>query len=283
MASASPTPIAGRPLNFLIAGLDGYKVNGSASDRADTVIVAHVPADRSRLYLITIPRDTWVDDGSGRQVKLATTYSSGGFPELARVVGAMTGLTFDGAATVGLSALSGLTDAIGGVDFCVDYPVTSSHTGQRFNKGCRHFTGSQATDYLRERINYVNIPPTDPSKGYGAIIRDRHQVDYLRAVLTKLTSGGILTDPTKLAGLIGSAGTGLIVDTQGRSPLEMATQLRPALRDVVGLATPFGGNVTHDGLTGLASPPEAAQLFAAVRTDALTTWFTAHPDVTMPH
>lgn len=284
LASANPAPLKGRPLNFLIAGLDDAGVaRGSTGDSVDTVMVAHVPADRSRLYLITIPRDTWVDDGSGNQVKLNRTYAAGGFPELARTVGAMTGLAFDGAATIGLSGLSRLTDAIGGVDFCVEFTVTSSHTGQRFNAGCRHFTGPQATDYLRERRNFVDVPVADPANGFGAIIRDRHQVDYLRAVLAKLNAGGTLTDAAKLAGLLGMGGTGLVVDTHGVPPLDMATELRPATHDVVGIGTPFGESVNHDGFAGLDSPPEAAQLFAAVHDDQLKSWLNTHPDVLMPH
>jgi LCP family protein required for cell wall assembly len=282
LASSNPAPLKGRPLNFLIAGLDDSSLVGSTSDHVDTVIVAHVPADRSRLYLITIPRDTWVDDGSGKQLKLDDTYSTGGFPELARAVGAMTGLTFDGAATIGLSGLSRLTDAIGGVDFCVDFTVTSTHTGQRFTAGCHHFTGAQATDYLRERRNFTNVPATDPAGPFGAIIRDRHQVDYLRAVLAKLTEDSTLTDAAKLARLLGTAGTGLVVDTHGVPPLTMATELRPAIHDVVGLAAPFGTNVMHDGFIGWASPPEAGQLFIAVQTDQLASWLTTHPDVLDP-
>jgi len=284
LASTNPAPLKGRPLNYLIAGLDDFGLaEGSTTDSADTVMVAHVPADRSRLYLITIPRDTWVDDGSGKQLKLNRAYAAGGFAELARAVGGMTGLTFDGAATIGLSGLSRLTDAIGGVDFCVDYPAVSSHTGQRFDAGCRHFTGAQATDYLRERINFSNVPAADPAKGFGAIVRDRHQVDYLRAVLTKLTADSTLTDATKLARLLGMSGTGLVVDTHGVPPLEVATEVRPAMHDVVGIGAPFGEIVNHDGFSGFASPPEAAQLFAAVRTDQLRSWLTAHPDVLMPH
>jgi len=98
-----------------------------------------------------------------------------------------------------------------------------------------------------------------------------------------LTADSTLTDATKLARLLGMSGTGLVVDTHGVPPLEVATEVRPAMHDVVGIGAPPGEIVNHDGYLGFASPPEAAQLFAAVQTDQLRSWLTAHPDVLMPH
>ncbi len=271
----APTALAGRPLNFLIAGLDDGQFH-MGLDRSDAIIVAHVPADRRHIYLITIPRDLEVKDKTNKPMKINSAYALGGFAELSRVVSELTGLTFDGAATVGLSGMSALTDAIGGVDFCVKEAAISFHTGHRFDPGCYHFTGAQARDYLRQRMNFPGAPTEPPAYRYGAILRDEHQVAYLGAVIEKLASDSALSDPSKLTALIGLAGTGLHLDTRGLSPLDVATELRPAGRDVVGIAMPVT-DVAHRENTGaLNTTAETARLFAAVRADDLDRWAAAH-------
>src|SRR6185503_16741071 len=54
-----PGRLDGRPLNFLLLGLD-HRIGSRDMVRSDAIILAHVPADRSGLYLITIPRDLWL-------------------------------------------------------------------------------------------------------------------------------------------------------------------------------------------------------------------------------
>ena len=71
-AAAEPVdPSAGRPLNILILGSD---VRSGDSDidnagesgevggmRADTTMIMHISADRSRVDIVSVPRDTLVD------------------------------------------------------------------------------------------------------------------------------------------------------------------------------------------------------------------------------
>src|SRR5450756_636388 len=60
-------PNAGRDLNILLLGSDNRNgENGNIGGRvatgmrSDTTIIMHVSADRSRIELVSIPRDTWV-------------------------------------------------------------------------------------------------------------------------------------------------------------------------------------------------------------------------------
>jgi LCP family protein required for cell wall assembly len=283
--AAAATALDG-PLNFLLLGLDDSATAG-ARDSADTIIVAHVPADRSRVYLITIPRDTWVDNGPGQpQIKLNRTYALGGFPQLAAAVTGLTGLSFDGAATVDLVGLGKLTDALGGVDFCVDYKVTSIHTGHSFVPGCRHFDGADATDYLRQRTDIAGVPPTDPSAGFGALLRDRHQVAYLRAVLKKATAAQLLADPVHLNTILAAAGSALVVDTRDRKVSDVLREVAPALPDTVGIAAPPGDNVQHTDsgsgpVSGFEPTADGRAFFAAVKADQVAGWLAAHPSALM--
>src|SRR5690606_13051150 len=60
-------PNAGTPVNILVLGSDTREGNsGVASDdvdgqRSDTTIVMHISADRQRVELVSIPRDSLVD------------------------------------------------------------------------------------------------------------------------------------------------------------------------------------------------------------------------------
>jgi len=273
-------------LNFLLVGLDDSATAGTR-DSADTIIVAHLPADRRRLYLITIPRDTWVDNGAGHpQIKLDRTYALGGFPQLAAAVTGLTGLSFDGAATVDLVGLGKLTDALGGVDLCVDYRVTSIHTGHSFVPGCYHFDGASATDYLRQRTDFAGVPPTDPANGFGALVRDRHQVTYLRAVLKKAMGADLVTDLVHLNTILAAAGSALVVDAGRRTVAELAREVGPALHDTIGVAAPPGDNVRHTDdpqgpAVGFAPTADSRSLYAAVKADQIAGWLASHPNAVM--
>jgi LCP family protein required for cell wall assembly len=284
----SPGPFDGQALNVLIAGTDDASLapgstvaNGSgATDGADTIIVAHVPADRSALYLVTIERDTFVENGAGKPpIKLSDAYRQGGFARLADAVTGLTGLHFDAGVKVDLAALGALTDAVGGVHLCVELAVTSIHTGHTFPVGCYNFTGAQAIDYLRQRKDFVGVPPDLGAAGYGGIIRDRHQVQYLRALMAQVDIGS-LTNPTRLTGLLQAAGKGLAVDLGAHKAADWLAAVGPALSNVVGVTTPEG-NVSQAGAAGMSISDDGRAMFAAVRSEQLGPWLTGHPAAVM--
>lgn len=82
---------AGRALNFLVAGVDRLPSwSADTLTRTDAIILAHVPADRSAVYLITIPRDLEVAipaypeaNFMGMRTKINAAYAFGGFALLA--------------------------------------------------------------------------------------------------------------------------------------------------------------------------------------------------------
>src|SRR5262245_6867445 len=73
-----PPPTHGEELNILLAGADngpGPSISDdvaagtwkSGEHRSDTIMILHIPADRENAYLVSIPRDSYVDiyDESG--------------------------------------------------------------------------------------------------------------------------------------------------------------------------------------------------------------------------
>src|SRR4029079_8691398 len=80
-------------------------------------------------------------------------------------------------------------------------------TPQVYEPGCQHLAAWQALDYVRQR---ELIPDGD----YG---RQRHQQQFLRAVMKEGTSTGVLNNPLKLDAVLRSAGQAVTFDGGGVS------------------------------------------------------------------
>lgn len=274
MAPASTVP--DRALNFLVLGLDQWS-NGKAH-LADSVIIVHVPRDRSQAYLIAIPRDLAVNiPGHGRgkvtEAFFLGSYRESGSPDLAagteltaRTIGGFTGLNFDGTAVVRYSGLRKLTDAVGGVRICLDRQVTSFHTGRVFPAGCQELDGRDSLDLLRQRRG---LPE-------GAHDRDRNGQRFVKGLLAKIANQETLTDPAKVVALLGVVGEGLAVDTGDMAVPDLVKALYDvANADLVGIGWTFRGD--GSGQYEELDPVVSGSLFDAVRQDRLDEWVVAHP------
>jgi LCP family protein required for cell wall assembly len=138
--------------NVLLVGTDQrpWEPEGEDLVRADSILILHIPADHASAYLISIPRDTWVevpafDNGVqkiGRQYdKINGAFGLGGsgltgsqaraksIELLALTIKEHWQITFDAAAIVDFTGFQKVVDVLGGVDMYVDQNVTSVHVG----------------------------------------------------------------------------------------------------------------------------------------------------------
>jgi LCP family protein required for cell wall assembly len=137
--------------NILLVGVDARPVQNSTDPiRADSIIVLHIPADHRSAYLISIPRDTWVEippfDNGVRETrrqhdKINGAYALGGegltgakartkaVELLALTIREQWGLRFDAAATVDFEGFQQVVGVLGGVDMYVDQETISVHIG----------------------------------------------------------------------------------------------------------------------------------------------------------
>ncbi|GAB7041477.1 MULTISPECIES: LCP family protein [Catenuloplanes] len=244
-----PVAAADRPLNVLLIGADG----DGADARADTVLVAHVPAGQDAVYLVSLPRDRAVTVPGRGQDTLSRTFTLGG-PDLTEAaMRELTGMTFDGTVTVRYSAVEAITDAVGGVELCLDQEVVSWHTHRQYAAGCSDFDGAAAIDLLRQRYGLDQ----------GSDDRDRNGQRYLRAIAAKAAGASLLE-------LVRAAGDGLSLDQGG---LDLVTALAGMNLDgkpVVGITTARPGAEPGDEL------PDS--LFEALRDGGMSGWARAHPD-----
>ncbi|HEX2356507.1 MAG TPA: LCP family protein [Micromonosporaceae bacterium] len=270
------------PLDFLVLGLD--RAGDTDHARADTIIVAHVPASRDRVYLIAIPRDVGVQippyaksGYPGGLEKINAAYFFGSSGRAANVAGGveltalalrdLTGLRFDGAAVVEFEALRRVTDAVGGVRMCLDREIVSVHTQRVFRVGCQRLDGAQALDLIRQRRGLPR----------GDLDRLGTAQDYLAALAHEFAGLGA----GDLFEALGAAGGGLTVDTRGVPLPELVFQLRGAAGRVIGvsLMTDLRSS-TRGGVSFLQPDPALSHgLFDAVRRDALGAWLAAHPEL----
>jgi LCP family protein required for cell wall assembly len=218
-----PQAAAAGAMNILILGSDTRDPESTSGSRTDTIILAHLPKDRSSAQLISIPRDTWVavprsKDGNhgGRDAKVNAAYAWGGVPLMVQTVEKFTGVRVDHVAMVDFAGFKEIIDALGGIEIDSEKSFTSIHPPFRtFAQGPQKMDGEAALDYARQRKQFAD----------GDFARIRHQQQVIKAILDKVSSGGILTNPGKLNSFLQATSNSVAVD-KNLSLLDMATQMR---------------------------------------------------------
>ncbi|GID95169.1 LCP family protein [Amorphoplanes digitatis] len=257
------TPAEPGPVNVLLIGGDNRQRNPNPGDRrADTVMIIHVPADRSRAYLVSLPRDGEVELPGGVRGKLNETLRIGG-PELTeKIVTGLTGVEFDATVTIDFRALRAVTKAVGGVEVCLPQSFTSVHNGRRYPRGCQRLGADDVTPVLQARYGLEN----------GSYDRDRNGQRFLRALFAKLTTDGTFRSPIRMNELLMAGRDGIEIDG------EPATLLRAIPRgstEVVGVSEP-GFQSIGNGRERIY-PRVGPELYAAIQDDDLAAWTGANP------
>lgn len=223
----SPDAEAKGAQNLLILGSDSRDPQNTTGSRSDTIILAHLPKDRSSAELISIPRDTWLSipkshDGKhgGVNAKINAAFAWGGVPLMVQTVETYTNVRIDHVVLVDFAGFKEIIDALGGVDIYVDQSFTSTHSlnpdGKRhFDKGLTHMDGAAALDYSRERYTFAD----------GDFTRIRHQQQMIKAVLDKAASAGLLANPARLNSVVRATANAATVD-KTLSLFDMAMSLR---------------------------------------------------------
>ncbi|MGI5524819.1 LCP family protein [Micromonospora sp. CA-259024] len=282
---AGPPPAAellyesGRPvptgaLNMLLLGIDG---DGPQATRADAVLLVHIPADRSRPYLISLPRDLGVSIPGYGTDKLNAAFPHGvgstrpemtrGYELTRRTVAELTGIRVDAGVVLTYRAVRTLTEAVDGVPVCLPDQVRSAHTRRVFPAACQRLDGAAAVDLLRQRRG---LPE-------GSQDRDRNARIFAGGLVRQATDQGVLTNPVRLAKLLAAVGPDLVVSPDRAALLDLL-RLAPTLRSVdpVGLSLPVVEPTGQDRYLR-ADPKLAPEFLTALREDRLGDWAARHP------
>ncbi|MFP7695707.1 LCP family protein [Trueperella sp. LYQ143] len=176
---------AGKPLNILLLGsdvregaadIDGAGAAGEVSGmRSDTAMIMHISANRSRVDIVSIPRDTLVDipsctlpNGKVTSPQYDTMFNAafaiGGQSDdvgaaaacTIRTVEKLTNVFIDGFIVVNFATFKQVVNTLGGVDMCFSEDLHDDAAGLDLSKGCHTLNGDQALAIARARKEIGN-------------------------------------------------------------------------------------------------------------------------------
>ena len=203
-------PVAAGGMNILVMGSDSRgatadeAVSGSSSNqRADTLMLVHIPADRSRIFAVSLMRDLWVDIPGNGKAKINAALAYGGVPLMVQTVESMFNQRIDHVAMIDFEGFVGLTDALGGVEVNIKQPFVSAHDGFNFKQGPKVLDGRHALEFVRERYAFAD----------GDYQRVRNQQAFLKALFAKNLSPETLLNPVKVHNVVSAIAPFISVDS----------------------------------------------------------------------
>jgi LCP family protein required for cell wall assembly len=201
-------------VNILLMGQDN-EVTGDSLARTDTMIVVSINRDTNTVAMLHLPRDLYVympQVGMGRLntvygVGSALGWDGGPFFYMRQVILYNLGINVHYYAMVDLTGFASLIDTVGGVSLAVDcaiqdYQIIGAEVPSgavlsdpealqyTLPVGYYTMTGAEALWYARSRGNSDDFD------------RGRRQQQLLRAAFRSARDNGLLSDVTRLPGLI---------------------------------------------------------------------------------
>jgi LCP family protein required for cell wall assembly len=242
--------------NILIVGSDQCESQSCRQgERGEAVlndvnILLHVAQDQTNATVISFPRDMVVGipecpwaDGSGDTKGYSTeplnvAYYYGGLPCVVLTIQELTGLPIQFAGMITFQGVIEMSDAIGGVDVCVNGPVVDPYTGIDLPEaGTYNLQGWSALAFLRSRHGV----------GDGSdLTRISSQQVYLSSLVRKLKSDDTLGDASKLYGLAQAAVSNMSL-SRGLADVPTLVSVALALKDIPIERVTF---VQYPGATG---------------------------------
>ncbi|MDF5751200.1 LCP family protein [Spongiactinospora sp. TRM90649] len=224
-------------LNILVVGVDKrdnlsrrqqnlLKLGREVGQRTDTMMLIHLSEDHRRITVVSLPRDTWLTIPGKGAHKINSAYQFGGAKLAVKTVQNATGLKINHYVEVNVLGFIDVVDALGGVSVCTPVPINDPKTALNLRPGTYKLDGIKALAYARTRAT-----------ARSDLDRIDRQQQVISALLNQALSRGTLTDPMKLAQLVGSTLNTLTVDDAlAEDLLGLATQLKDVSTDDVTFA-----------------------------------------------
>ncbi|MGX7827746.1 LCP family protein [Actinokineospora sp. 24-640] len=226
VGSDTRTDLQGRPLSAAV--LRELRTEATETINTDTLILLRLPKGGGKSYAVSIPRDTYVavpghrdekingafgvvkeltaqalrNGGEADKAKIERESDSAGRTALIKSVQGLTGVRVDHYAEVTLYGFYLLTEAIDGVDVCLNHGTSDPDSGASFRAGPQTVRGGDAVSFVRQRNG---LPRGDLDR----IVR---QQTFLASAMNKVLSGGTLADPARLTALEDAVAKTVVMD-----------------------------------------------------------------------
>jgi LCP family protein required for cell wall assembly len=273
-------PLPREVLDMLSAGVNDGERN------TDTMILVHIPVDGTRAIAISFPRDSWVElagDFGKHRLNSAFAYAYNdareelanslpdekslnaeatvrGRKNLIQTIQNLIGstVTIDRYAEVNLASFYEVTNAIGGVEVCLNAATHDPKSGANFVKGRQTVAGAQALAFVRQRYGLPN----------GDLDRIVRQQAFLGALANRVLSADMLTSPGKVKQLVGAVQRSVVL-SQGWQLSTFAAQMSGLNADGIDFYTiPTQGDAKIGGADVLrVDPAQVAAFVASLTTD----------------
>ncbi|MBA0128024.1 LCP family protein [Haloechinothrix sp. YIM 98757] len=209
--------------------------------KTDTLIILRLPEDGGEAHAVSIPRDIWVDTPGGDKGKINSVFGAAkqaekenlladgvtggaeleqesdqaGRRALVQAVEDLTEVRIDHYVEVSMLGFYLLTEALGGVEVCLNSATSDPDAAADFAAGRQVVKGGDALSFVRQR---KNLPR-------GDLDRIARQQAFLASALDEAFSTGTLTNRDRLDELAEAARRSVVLDPD-LDLLEFAEQLR---------------------------------------------------------
>jgi len=96
-----------------------------------------------------------------------------------------TGLRIEHYMGIGFGGLVNVVNSVGGVTMCFKHPLHDAASGLHLKKGCQNLDGGKALSFVRTRHQFSSQD----------LQREQNQRVFIKALLSKMTSPGVIFNP----------------------------------------------------------------------------------------
>ncbi|MBB2991306.1 LCP family protein required for cell wall assembly [Mycolicibacterium iranicum] len=228
------------------------RAGDEVSTNTDTIILIRIPNNGKSATAISIPRDSYVEAPGMGKMKINGVYGSvhleemkqlveqqgvdpsvaepeaqaAGREELIKTVANLTGVTVDHYAEIGLLGFALITDALGGVNVCLNAPVYEPLSGADFPAGWQKLNGAQALSFVRQRHDLPR----------GDLDRVTRQQAVMASMAHEVISSKTLSSPSTLGNLEAAVQRSVVL-SEGWDIMDFVEQLQKLAAGNVAFAT----------------------------------------------
>lgn len=237
LSAFKPVPLKGQDegrVNILLAGNSSDAEAHGGASLIDSIMLVSINTQENTAFMLSIPRDLWVNVPGAGYGKINTTgavegFSEDGFPKggigaLEKTLSTNLGIDIHYYSLVNYSAFRDAVNSVGGIDVNIQSadkrglydPSFRAHEGGplRLANGQNHLNGQVALNLARARGDPYNGVAGAYGFPQSDFDRTNHQRMMMLALKDKAISAQVLSNPSKVGKLMDSIGNNVKTDFQ---------------------------------------------------------------------